>query len=276
MHIDNICDVFNYVSDYPCVISGNTVLLMDPQRPKDEVNATLKINEIHEIEGIDTSDILRAVGGKYGFDETVIKNGYFRGTMFWFPLRENASSISENLYNISKVEQLFGSLHAESSSILIFLKSLMCLHLLKMTPSGYEDHVLIVQIQDEEEIRLKRKSFFSCFKSASLKNDVACVFKMTIKETTHESTQFTQWLVITYYIVNNASNDFRRLIQSPKLGLSPCVGVAAKMQPLSAVEGHIFCFLPSSKGRNKTYRLTFSCQWFLRSKPEQTPFEVGN
>ena len=80
----------------------------------------MKIDEIHEIEGMDTSDVLCAIGGKYGFNKSVVEKGYFRGTMFWFPLRENASSISENLYNISKVEQLFGSLHAESSSILIF------------------------------------------------------------------------------------------------------------------------------------------------------------
>ncbi|KAH3799743.1 hypothetical protein DPMN_153357 [Dreissena polymorpha] len=253
-----------HMTDYPCVISGDTMLLIDPHRPAHEVNAKLKINEIHEIEGMETSDLLRAIGGKYGFDKSVVDKGYFRGTMFWFPLREKASQISEDVYDVGKVEKLFGSLSAESSSILIFLKSLVRLQLLKMSQSGNEEHVLRVHIQNEKEIQTSRQSFFSCVKSASSKQAVSCVFTMTIKEETATVTsKLTKWLVVNYCIVHNATNDFKRLIQSPKLGLSPCVGVAAKIEPFSAVDGHIFCFLPLPKEGSKLTGLPFHVNGFF-------------
>ncbi|KAH3800073.1 hypothetical protein DPMN_153698 [Dreissena polymorpha] len=240
------------------------MLLIDPQRPAHEVNAKMKIDEIHEIEGMDMSDVLRAIGGKYGFDKPAVEKGYFRGTMFWFPLREKASPISEDFYDVGKVEKLFGSLSSESSSILIFLKSLVRLHLLKMSLSGNEEHVLRVQIQNEKEIQTQRQSFFSCLKSASSKQDVSCVFTMTIKEETASVTlKLSKWLVVNYYIVHSATNDFKRLIQCPKLGLSPCVGVAAKIEPLSAVEGHIFCFLPLPKEGTKLTGLPIHVNGFF-------------
>ena len=54
--------------------------------------------------------------GQNAFD-----SGYFKGTVFRFPLRNRASALSENLYNKQKIEELFENFKSEADNILLFL-----------------------------------------------------------------------------------------------------------------------------------------------------------
>ena len=46
----------------------------------------------------------------------------FEGTVFWFPLRQKSSKLSETVYTQERVRRLKKALRSESSTLLLFLK----------------------------------------------------------------------------------------------------------------------------------------------------------
>ena len=46
----------------------------------------------------------------------------FEGTVFWFPLRQTASKLSDTVYTQERVQQLKKALRSEINTLLLFLK----------------------------------------------------------------------------------------------------------------------------------------------------------
>ncbi|WAR11142.1 SACS-like protein [Mya arenaria] len=113
-----------HLTDNPCIISGKRMLLMDPLHPAGCEPAPMEIGDLGEMEGFYTNAFIQALDGKFGFNRETLSSGYFRGTLFWFPLREIPTTLSDNVYTVEKVMNLFRAFQQDSSSILLFLKSL--------------------------------------------------------------------------------------------------------------------------------------------------------
>ena len=53
----------------------------------------------------------------------VILSMFFLETLFWFPIRQEVSELSNKLYTTDKIKELFESFEEEGETILLFLKS---------------------------------------------------------------------------------------------------------------------------------------------------------
>ncbi|VDI27881.1 Hypothetical predicted protein [Mytilus galloprovincialis] len=73
---------------------------------------------------MDVTDCLAAFEGMFGFTTETIEKGNFQGTLFRFPLREEKTELSENIYDEIKVMDLFKAFKAEAPVELLFLKCL--------------------------------------------------------------------------------------------------------------------------------------------------------
>lgn len=69
-------------------------------------------------------EFMKAFDGTFGFSEKTIETGHYHGTLFWFPLRQKPSELSENVYKESDVAGLLQAFINESQRSLLFLKTL--------------------------------------------------------------------------------------------------------------------------------------------------------
>ncbi|WAR27280.1 SACS-like protein, partial [Mya arenaria] len=179
-----------HITDYPCIISGDQMLLIDPQKPPERVNARFEIPGLHDPwEGLDMNDFYKGLGGHFGIDHSMINDGRYSGTLFWFPLRKRPSPLSENLYDERKILDLFDGLKSEAPSILIFLRSLESLsiytatendHSTKVLKSQKKKHLsLHVSIKNaKDHVRQSREKFYA--KMETNRSDVANVTPMLL------------------------------------------------------------------------------------------------
>ncbi|XP_053401274.1 sacsin-like [Mercenaria mercenaria] len=240
-----------HITDFPCVISGDRVLLIDPQQPTEKVNATIDLCALEEYseEGLDAEAFWNALENTFGLCRSTLGEDGFRGTLFWFPLREKKSNLSETLYNETKVNNLFNSFKLEAANILLFLKNIeqISLHF-RDTDTPIKD-ILKTEIEDRDgTVRQTRSAFKELIEdviSTPESADIHLTLQMVIHTSSEDTVKSQEWLVVNYFIRESASEGFRHLIQDRNLGYSPYVGVAALLNEMAEeFEGHVFCFLP--------------------------------
>lgn len=237
------------------MLSGNNLLMIDPQQPSDMVNAMVSLSRIEQLDdmGLPTAVFLSALDNKFGLTQECVRKGYFKGTIFRFPLRENKSEISETLYNEKKILDLFDDFTSDSSSILVFLKNLDSVSVLVTGENNVSKIFTSVCILDEEgdvrKSRLKFKNRLNELNRNFKEDDIVHEVQMTIRTTIKEITIDTDWVIVNYYVGRNASHGFRTLIEDANFGYSPYVGVACQIarNNVNDFEGHLFCFLPLPK-----------------------------
>lgn len=227
------------------------MLLIDPQRPANEVNAMIDLNRIDNVEdeGLNANAFWSAFGGTFGFSRECAEAGYFSGSIFRFPLREVASEISDTLYDEAKVMDLFDGFQSEASSVLLFLKNLCRISVSVFDGGDLMNEIAVAEIEDSSgRLKQKRSKFkekIQILSSDYKGEDIYVDLHVTIRTTVNNVCETAQWQVINYFIGNSASPQFKKLIQDKSLGYSPYVGVAAPLSPsISPLEGHVFCFLP--------------------------------
>ncbi|XP_053401269.1 sacsin-like [Mercenaria mercenaria] len=242
-----------HITDYPCVISGKMLLLIDPQRSEhsiNKVNAMIEMSDVRGNEdGLDSEAFWTAFDGTFGLCKDIVEDGYFPGTVFWFPLREIKSELSETLYDEDKVMTLFQGFEPEASSILIFLKNLEMISLSTRKSENIEKTEEIkVEIENISKVRQQRREFkteMDSLISGVTDKDVSNTIQMNVCSTVSEKSERTEWLIVNYFVGSSASSEFKRLINDSTLGYSPYVGVAIPLnQHEKSFAGHIFCFLP--------------------------------
>ncbi|XP_041369664.1 sacsin-like [Gigantopelta aegis] len=238
-----------HVTDWLCIISGEWILFINPHQPKDEVCLLSKIANLD-------TNILQALSnlfeGTFGFSNICLQKRYYEGTLFWFPLRQRKSELSENVYTEKDIMDLFKVFVPEAKITLLFLKSLESISLFQRGDSSTSQIIFEVQIAEQclPSVRQQREQF-----KLKLNNTGDNLPVESFHSTFHlcvEHTEFSElskitsqdWIVVNFYKGGSMSDLLQHLCDDRDLSYSPYVGVAYPLTNTEQTEGHIFCFLP--------------------------------
>ncbi|XP_048257395.1 sacsin-like isoform X1 [Haliotis rufescens] len=234
-----------HVTDFPCVISGDTVLFINPQeKNSDRVCYMKKLRDLsNEIKKM----ILNVFSGIFDFTSDTVHKGYYSGTIFWFPLRTNISKLSDNLYTEEKVKDLFQAFKSEASITLLFLKSIEKIQLYQRLSRKIQVRFSLQLSQDcLQHVRTEKQDFMRKVKqaqggipAASVESQLTLTVE-TVNVAGPKSSQ--QWIVINFYKGGTMSPRFRDLCSDKALSYAPYVGLAVPLG--QQCKGHVFCFLP--------------------------------
>ncbi|XP_046556548.1 sacsin-like [Haliotis rubra] len=207
-----------HVTDFPSVISGDTVLFINPQEKNgDRVCYMKKLRELPS--GIKNM-ILNIFSGTFGFTSDTTDTGHYPGTIFWFPLRTNISKLSDNLYTEKKVMDLFQAFKAEASITLLFLKSIEKIQLYRRLGGKTEIQFSLQLSQDcLQHVRAEKKDFMRKVKQvqgeippSSLQSElIVTVETGDVAETKLTKLSSQNWIVINLYKGGSMTGRFREL-----------------------------------------------------------------
>ncbi|KAK1156040.1 sacsin-like [Acipenser oxyrinchus oxyrinchus] len=237
-----------HITDLPCIFSGKNVGFMDPQEKYFDDGGYLWSLE-HEDDQEDLQkhpnqfeplkQILRAIGSQTSWDD-LLREQNFQGTLFRFPLREELSQISDNLYDQSRVFDLFDSFTADADMSLLFLKNVASISLKHIDRDGTVKNILTITASQEEvtpggtdQERLELLSGA----------DACSVFKVITSESPAEQ-KSCKWLVSTFTATGIVYGELHKLAE--KLNYRPCIGLAFPLDKdhNGEFKGRLSCFLP--------------------------------
>uniref|UniRef100_A0A8W8HXQ4 Sacsin n=1 Tax=Magallana gigas TaxID=29159 RepID=A0A8W8HXQ4_MAGGI len=244
-----------HITDHPVIISGDQLLVLDPHQDSSKVCQTMKLKKLHRYKKMKVDDCLKAFSGVFGFDQNTIESGHFKGTIFRFPLRQEETKLSDNIYDKSKVDDLFMSFKDEAPVSLLFLKCLESITLLREeseSKTGYIGEKIFSVCIDEttiEAVRSARKDMRSQIQGLgnTLPSDpIANSYNMKIYvEDDARNATCRSWKVMNLFQgENKMSSTLQKLSNDDSLSYSPYVGVAMDMDCPLDLKGHVFCFLP--------------------------------
>uniref|UniRef100_A0A673I9U1 Sacsin-like n=1 Tax=Sinocyclocheilus rhinocerous TaxID=307959 RepID=A0A673I9U1_9TELE len=178
------------------------------------------------------------------WEKVISEEQYFKGTLFRFPLRNEASEISDNLYDSKKVNQLFDSFIADADISLLFLRNVSSITLLHIDTNGLCNNRLKVSVSNKfitDLSYIKKESFDrkTCFKTVSQ----ICQQMVETR---------SQWLVTTCLLKQGHIPEIDSLAN--KLSFYPQVDAAFRLdEDRSRCNGRLSCFLPLPNNEpNKT------------------------
>ena len=202
---------------------------------------------------LDSGCILSALDGIFGFSQNTLDSGYYKGTMFVFPLRRNASDLSGSIYDVKTAEELLNSFVKDAVNSLLFLS-----------------HIEKIEIFSQEDI--DKKKLFSVSTRASLQEcrnekdiftrkiqwigkrldgeSIHFISEVEVKTETsvddvENKLDVQKWLIVKLLKGGSVSETFQSLIQDANMSYCPFVGVACPLQTdLENFKGHVFCALP--------------------------------
>ncbi|KAA8588239.1 hypothetical protein FQN60_001433 [Etheostoma spectabile] len=122
-----------HITDVPSIFSSEHLGFMDPQEKifgERKGGFLWSLDDAEHQEALMTMhdqfqpfrDIVSLVSGQE-WSKVIMEDQHFDGTIFRFPLRKEASDISDNLYDSDKVVELFDSFIADADLSLLFLKN---------------------------------------------------------------------------------------------------------------------------------------------------------
>ncbi len=135
-------------------------------------------------------------------NEEDFENEYFNGTIFRFPLRDQKSELSENVYSREKIESLFDSFKSEAKNILLFLNHVTSISLntnVCKLKGPYENFKVESKITAGSESKVKLNKTLRSY-SEAIKTDEAKQLKLR-----NESTEASFSLIIKTYSEGIAS-----------------------------------------------------------------------
>ena len=215
----------------------------------------MKLKKLHKYKKMKIEDCIEAFSGVFGFNQSTLDSGNFPGTMFRFPLRKEATELSDNIYDKSKVDDLFMSFRGEASVSLLFLKCLESITLLREEDLSKKDDIgkfyfsVYIDETTVENVRSARDDLKSQIKdvqnnlpSCSIRNSY--FITICVKDNDYNITT-RKWKVRNLFQGDNSmSSTLRNLSCDESLAYSPYVGVAMEMTCPVNFQGHVFCFLP--------------------------------
>lgn len=244
-------------TDLPCVFSSKHLAIFDPQKMMfgdDQDGYQWSMNDEEDKESLlnlkdqfQPFQTIVSVVNNSSWDKVISEEQYFKGTLFRFPLRNEASEISDTLYDSMKVKQLFDSFIADADISLLFLRNVssiallhidtkgICNNKLKVSVSTNQDSPHDMDLCDIKEDSLDRRTFF---KTVSLMSPMG--------ETR------SQWLV-THCLLKQGYRPEVDFLAN-KLSFHPQVDVAFRLdEERSLSNGRLSCFLPLPNNEsNKT------------------------
>ncbi|KAL1276938.1 hypothetical protein QQF64_023611, partial [Cirrhinus molitorella] len=234
-----------HITDFPCIFSSEHLAIFDPQKimfgeHKEGYRWSLKNEEDRESllnlrdQFQPFQNIVNQVNS-CSWEKVISEEQYFKGTIFGFPLRNKVSEISDNLYDSTKVTQLFDSFIADADIILLFLRNVSSITLLHIDANGFCNNRLKVSVSnnfitDLSHIKQKMFDTKTCFKTVS-----------QISQQMEEIR--SQWLVTTCLLKEGNILEIDSLAN--KLKFYPQVDVAFQLdEGRSLCNGRLSCFLP--------------------------------
>ncbi|CAL8265839.1 unnamed protein product [Lota lota] len=173
----------------------------------------------------------------------VLKDQHFDGTLFRFPLRNEISKISDNLYSSDKVAQLFDSFIADAELCPLFLKKVQSVSLIHVKADSSVNVLLEVTSSCSERAVLKSRDG-SIIKSSTRFKDI------TVTSEDREETK--NWLLTTCCL--KEGNVQKLDLLAEKLSFLPQVDLAFPCgQNRDSGDSRLSCFLPLPNNEsNKT------------------------
>ena len=234
---------------------------MNPhEKVPDKVCISIKLKDLKKCKRMKVVEIEDALLGTFGLTADTLTTGNYNGTIFWFPLRETPSELSDTCYDRDKVLDLFKSFQTEAVHSLLFLKSLCNIELFCRGSETEFDllegqEFFSVELHDSDNtVKNEREMFLREIKDTSGNipdNDIVCIvqprFETRLKTTGIVAVEATisSWLVINVYKGGKMSERLRQLVSDKDLSYSPYVGAAVLLDDCSEpFKGHVFCFLP--------------------------------
>ena len=234
---------------------------MNPhEKVPDKVCISMKLKDLKKCKRMKVEEFEDALLGTFGFTAGTLITGNYNGTIFWFPLREATSELSDTCYDRDKVLDLFKSFQTDAVHSLLFLKSLCKIELFCRDSETQFDlpdqqEFFSVALDDSDNaVKNKRATFLREIKNKSEsipKNDIVCIVQLRFQTRFRTSgvmaveTTGCSWLVINVYKEGKMSERLRHLVSDKDLSYSPYVGAAVLLDDCSEpFKGHVFCFLP--------------------------------
>lgn len=171
------------------------------------------------------------------FDES-FKDGFFRGTLFRFPLRQTPSELCSTVYDEERVDELFAQFESDAHLFLIFLKNIEKLELYSRRETHDKPQLLFrlsIKAECLDTVRRCRKCFVETVKlTSSVKEDVSITYPLDICTTKYqrggelESKTF-HFLVNEFHVGTATTQSVKSLREGLDLSLIPLVGVAMEI-----------------------------------------------
>lgn len=186
-------------------------------------------------------DIVSLVSGQE-WSEVITEDQHFDGTIFRFPLRNEASDISDNLYDSDKVVDLFNSFIADADLSLLFLKNVTSVSLIHIDVHGTVNTRLEVKSSVSTDVVLESDEESIVEGSTRFK-------LITLDSEEHKE---TKWLVTTCTMKESNIENLDSLAK--KLSFFPQVDLAFPCgEKKHGCESRLSCFLPLPNNEsNKT------------------------
>ena len=193
------------------------------------------------------SDTVAPFVGVCGFSSSLAT---YSGTIFRFPLRNVASGLSEQLYDLDKLKALFGALKCEGKNLLLFLRSVDTVEVYEIDAIGQQSMKFKTSIANEERdiVYTKRKEFLQRMQQVNvycIRTCIALTMDFRVMVVDGVVTTIHHWIVVSQ--VGSSNEEVLR--SASRYRLLPWVGAAietggSQTQVDSRKVGRVFCFLP--------------------------------
>ncbi|MBN3304124.1 SACS protein, partial [Amia calva] len=237
-----------HITDLPWIFSGTNIGVLDPQQSyledggwwsvEDEEDRQQLQNYPEQFEPLRWA--LQETSRQTSWED-LLHGEPFRGTLFRFPLRAEASKISDNLYNHQRVFELFKSFQADSELSLLFLKNVASISMRHIDPDGnVTNHLTVTASQDTVSEESMAGEAFSLI-SAS---ETSYCLKLVSRQSPGLAEHCCKWLVSSFTARSGQDSELDELAE--KMKYLPCVGLAYPLTEdnCKRPKGRLSCFLP--------------------------------
>ncbi|XP_060944212.1 sacsin-like [Limanda limanda] len=241
-----------HITDVPSIFSSAHLGLLDPQEkifgernggylwslddPEHQEALTFMHDQFQPFR-----DIVSLVS-EQEWSKVITEDQYFDGTIFRFPLRDETSEISDNLYDSDKVVELFDSFIADADQSLLFLKNVTSVSLIHIDVHGTVTTRLKVISSVNTDVVLKSED----------ESVIECLTRFKLITLHADAHRETKWLVTTCTMKEGIVENLDALAE--KLKFLPQVDLAFPCgERTDSSQGRLSCFLPLPNNEsNKT------------------------
>ncbi|XP_019850657.1 PREDICTED: sacsin-like [Amphimedon queenslandica] len=234
-----------HITDLPVILSQNYCGFLEPQESvwKGESGKGYYLENLID----ECPEVLEPFDGICGFSKESTQ--YNNNTLFRFPLRNKASKLSSEVYDIDRLHKLLESLKEEAQYLLVFLRSVCSIEIFKITESNVTEPLFKVSVSEADfDSRLKQQRRLVSQVESIFLGELSCTVGQLVNDTSHfhihisingRFTSEHEWLVVNQV----GSKDDEVMHLAEKQRVLPWVGAAVDLKT-SCSAGRIFCVLP--------------------------------
>jgi len=238
----------------PSVLSGDKLGMIDPQQFAFPASSHGWSLSRHSKLFSAIPHQLEPYIGTFDCDAGSFRSGFYRGTMFRFPLRTQPSALSSSLYDEEKMCELLKNFEADACLLLLFLRNLERISVYERDKNSKTCRLLYrLELANNciGEVRRARSEFVEKLRDGAWRDrTLVCSYPLTMTSESFRNRSTTQKRRFNFLVANHCCGSqvsplFRNLFRDPELGYLPWVGAAMSLDdPQSDVNGRLFCFLP--------------------------------